>query len=167
VPDGRHQSEQDGRRSGHAEQFAGGNYGANFLVFGNPPGDPNGRSTFQKLTDGTSNIVFFGERYIKCGTCPSGGEAGCWSPLWADANADWRPDICRSGTFATPPNCPLFQSGVPWNNGCVRERAQTLHSGSMVVGMGDGTVRMVSAGLTAAAWGMLCDPRDGGSVTLD
>src|SRR5208337_3310987 len=147
--------------SGSANYFAGGNYGANYLVFGNPTAnDPDGMSTFQTLTDGTSNIVFFAERYIKCGTCLA-SDAGCNSLLWADANSQWRPDLCSTATFANPPNCPLFQSGVPWNNGCISSRAQTVHSGSMNVGMGDGTVRNVSASLASTTWAMLCDPRDG------
>lgn len=153
--------------SGNAEQFAGTNYGANYLVFGNPTANnPNGATKFQKITDGTSNTIFAGERYIKCGTCLA-NDNGCDSPLWADANAQWRPDICRTATYATTPNCPIFQSGIPWNNGCISSRAQTVHAGNMNILMGDGTVRSLSAGLTATTWALLCDPRDGAPVTLD
>lgn len=153
--------------SGNAEKFAGTNYGANYLVFGNPTAnDPNGKSTFQTLTDGTSNTIFVAERYIKCGTCLA-SDVGCDSPLWTDSNSQWRPDICRTATYANPPNCPLFQSSVVWNNGCISSRAQTVHAGSMNVCMGDGTVRTVNASMTASIWAMLCDPRDGGSVTID
>lgn len=154
--------------SGNAEKFAGGNYGANFLVFGNPiANDPNGANKFQKMTDGTSNTIFFAERYIKCGSCVASEASGCFSCLWADANPEWRPDICRTATYAATPNCPLFQAGVPWNNGCTIQRAQTMHMGNMNVCMGDGTVRSVSGSMAAANWAALCDPRDGVPVTID
>ncbi len=154
--------------SGNAERFAGTNYGANYLVFGSPSaGNPNGGARIPAtFTDGTSNTVLFAERYIKCGTCLT-NDNGCWSPLWADANADWRPDICRSATYGVPPNCPLFQDGVVWNNGCDRLRAQTLHSGSMNVLLGDGSVRSVSSSVSALTWAMVTDPRDGNPLPGD
>jgi hypothetical protein len=157
-----------GVNAGNAEKFAGGNYGANYLVFGNvPTNDPNGKAKFQNLTDGTSNIIFVAERYLKCGTCPNETAGGCDSPLWADANAQWRPDICKTATYAATPNCPLFQSGVSWNNGCISARAQTLHSGSMNVVMGDATVRNIAASMSGVNWALLCDPRDGQPASID
>ena len=73
----------------------------------------------------------------------------------------------RSATYANPPNCPLFQSGVLWNSGCDRARAQTMHAGSMNVCMGDGSVRGVSANVSAITWARVCDPRDGNSLDGD
>jgi prepilin-type N-terminal cleavage/methylation domain-containing protein/prepilin-type processing-associated H-X9-DG protein len=155
---------------GNAQWFAGTNYGANFLVFGSPSANnPNGAAAISgSFTDGTSNVVLFAERYIKCGTCPNGETGGgCWSPLWADANADWRPDICRTARYTVTPGCPLFQSGVVWNNGCDRARAQTLHGDSMNVLMGDGSVRSVSSGVSALTWAMAADPRDANPLPGD
>ncbi len=38
---------------------------------------------------------------------------------------------------------------------------QSGHSGGMVVGMGDGSVRTVNAGLSATTWLYACNPKDG------
>jgi len=153
---------------GGADAFTTTNYGGNYLVFGNPrANNPNGAATLTSVKDGTSNTVFFAERYSKCGTCPTGDAipaGGCLSPLYADANGSWRPDICSTATIGSTPNCPLFQSDVPWSNGCVPTRTQSVHPGGILVGMGDGTVRMVSTGCSALTWAMACDPQDG--VTL-
>jgi hypothetical protein len=40
-------------------------------------------------------------------------------------------------------------------------RTQTPHVAGMMVGMGDGSVRAVSPGVSAATWAAACDPRDG------
>jgi prepilin-type N-terminal cleavage/methylation domain-containing protein len=157
---------------GGADAFMTTNYGANYLVFGNPrAANPNGAATLTGIKDGSSNTVFFAERYSKCGTCPTGDAVpagGCMSPLWADANGGWRPDICNTATIGgAAPNCPLFQSDVPWSNGCIFTRAQTVHPGGIMVGMGDGTVRMVSSGVSALTWAMACDPQDGNSLGGD
>jgi prepilin-type N-terminal cleavage/methylation domain-containing protein/prepilin-type processing-associated H-X9-DG protein len=157
--------------TGNAEQFAGGSYVANYLVFGNPLAksqpDPNGAARIPvEMPDGTSNVVFFGERYLKCGTCPT-SEAGCLSPLWADANDIWRPDLCSTARYVTPPNCPLFQAEVNWRSGCEKDRCQTLHSGVLNVLLGDGSVRGVSSNCSALTWAQACDPRDGNALGSD
>src|SRR5581483_3105954 len=158
-----------GVNNSNAEKFAGSNYGGNYLVFGNAGAGidrPNGLARFPiSIVDGTSNTVFFAERYLKCGTCGPPNDTGCTGPLWADANSTWRPDICRSASFATP--CPLFQSNVIWNNGCDDTRAQTLHAGTMNVSLGDASVRTVSGFMTAKTWANICDPRDGAVLGTD
>ena len=160
---------------GQAENWALTNYGANFLVFGDPPdgppkpasfgqppnNTPEGSRKIAAIPDGTSNVLFFGERYGGCGTCPLGDYQFCFSPLWADAGYDWRPALCQTATLDPNYPCLLFQDGVRWDSGCDRNRGQTMHSGVMNICLGDGSVRSLSASIDAVTWDQLCDPQDG------
>ena len=70
--------------------------------------------------------------------------------------------------------CPLFQDRPNWQTGCgwpdtgnntfgyARPHlSQNPHAGGMNVGLGDGSVRTVSRGISASTWARVCDPRDG------
>lgn len=159
---------------GQAENWGLTNYGANFLVFGDPPdgppkppsfgqppnNTPEGSTRISAISDGTSNVMLFGERYGGCGTCPDGSNF-CFSPLWADAGYDWRPALCQTATFDPNYPCLLFQDGVNWDSGCDRNRGQTMHSGVMNICLGDGSVLSVNSSIDAVTWARLCDPQDG------
>jgi hypothetical protein len=86
---------------GAGQNWAVTNYGANFLVFGDPENNSfEGSAKIpNSIPDGTSNTLFFGERYSGCGTCPDGSNV-CLSPLWADTGAG-RPLCARR-----PPTIP-------------------------------------------------------------
>src|SRR5207237_9117952 len=87
---------------GGANGFAVSNYSANYLVFGNPLGANDsqcvqGNSRVAKITDGLSNVIFFGEVFGSCGI--SGGNAGATTSaaaLWADSTRPWRPIMCHN-----------------------------------------------------------------------
>jgi prepilin-type processing-associated H-X9-DG protein len=160
----------------NANVFAATNYGANYLVFGRPPTNtskttnPNGITRLpDDILDGTSNVVMFAERFIKCGTCPTNeGNGQCLSPLWADSNSpNWRAAICFTATLNAAYPCPLFQVNVMWNNGCDPNRAQTLHSGIMNVLLCDGSVRAAGSGVSATTWAQVCNPIDGAALGSD
>ena len=140
------------------------NYGANYLAFGDPvKGNQEGASKMSTFTDGTSNQVFFGERY----GWYSGTPLSC---LWANSENRWSPQICRapgssnSTTTGYAP-CPMFQVMVKYqqaNNST--SGGNSSHIGIMNVGMGDGSVRPMRGTMQAATWAALCDPRDGVTV---
>lgn len=44
---------------------------------------------------------------------------------------------------------------------CVYTTIQTPHSQGMVVGMGDGSIRIVSSGISTRTWEYACYPKDG------
>jgi prepilin-type N-terminal cleavage/methylation domain-containing protein/prepilin-type processing-associated H-X9-DG protein len=159
---------------GGANTWTVGNYAANYLVFGNP----NGVSTAQReqgtsniprtFQDGTSNTIVFTERYGTCGTTPSGNpNAGTtYCNLWSDSNWTWRPVFCVNNINQVPTAagyapCELFQVQPNWVTNCDSTRAQSPHSGGINVCMGDGSVRFVSASVSAATWAAACDPQDG------
>ena len=154
-----------GNPNGPDAGWAVSNYGVNYLVFGNPAANnQEGAARIPaSFPDGTSNVVIFGERYGQYGSTP-------FSSLWGNSGKPWRPQICSAidngGTGYAP--CALFQiqptyqsANGAWSGG------QSGHTGGMNVGLGDGSVRSVSAGVTAATWANACDPRDGNVLGAD
>ena len=140
------------------------NYGANFLVFGNPvTGSQEGTTRMSNLTDGTSNTVFFGERYAWYAGTPL-------SCLWANSENRWSPQICRAPgssntTVAGYAPCPLFQVTPTYQSANdSTSGGQSPHPSAMIVGMGDGSGRYINANIDSTIWSRICDPRDGGVV---
>ena len=165
-----------------SEAWAAGNYGANYLVFGNPPAKTTeGARLMSSITDGTSNTIFFAERYAICSMTGNENSQFTLSNLWADSNGGWRPAFCLGGRNASgqeigdglsaPPTpltsrggyvaCDPFQVAPDWLSACDYRRAQSPHVGGINVGMGDGGVQFISKSVSDATWYNLCDPRDG------
>jgi prepilin-type N-terminal cleavage/methylation domain-containing protein len=164
--------------NGGANGFAVGCYGANYLVFGNPAasgGDyflVQGKSKLPaSVPDGLSNTVFFGEVYGTCSLSRDPANGASAAALWADSTLPWRPIMCHN----TPSKnvnpgyapCLMFQVQPVPLGGCDPSRAQSGHTSGMNVGLGDGSVRFVSQGVSAATWAIVCDPRDGNTPGSD
>ncbi len=152
--------------------WAASNYAANYLVFGNPPKQTTEGSTlFAHIRDGTSNTIFYTERYA---TCSSTGDPETFAiaNAWADSNHYGRPQFCMNGLSApTPPTtrggyvtCLPFQVTPDWAKDCDFTRAESPHTGGMHSCFGDGSVQFISSGISADTWADLCDPRDGNSL---
>jgi prepilin-type N-terminal cleavage/methylation domain-containing protein len=66
---------------------------------------------------------------------------------------------------------PLPQFGPPvrpsGGQQCDPKRVQGFTSSGIMVGMGDGSVRAVSPGISQPTWGRACDPADGGVLGSD
>jgi prepilin-type N-terminal cleavage/methylation domain-containing protein len=163
--------------NGGANGFAVSCYSANYLVFGNPNG--NGDFTCVQgsnrlpasIPDGVSNTIFFGEIYGSCSlsTNPAAGNSA--ASLWADSTLPWRPIMCHN-TASKNVNpgyaaCFLFQVQPKPFGTCDPSRGQSAHTGGTNVGLGDGSVRFVTASVTAQTWASACDPRDGGVLGSD
>jgi prepilin-type N-terminal cleavage/methylation domain-containing protein len=174
-------SNDDGRSlttNGSADNWAVGNYAANYNVFGNPRGSTpearmQGRARLpQTFADGTSKVVVLAERFGTCGNGGSLEDAHTAGSLWSDSNNRWRPVFCINEFDQTPQTagyraCGMFQVAPNWLRGCDSSRAQTAHAGGMSVVMGDGSVRGVSESMAEAAWVAVCDPQDGQSPNGD
>jgi prepilin-type N-terminal cleavage/methylation domain-containing protein/prepilin-type processing-associated H-X9-DG protein len=163
--------------NGGATGFAVGNYTANYLVFGNPAGGSDAdrvqgaASLPRSVPDGLSNTVLFGEAYGSCSlsTDPANGNSA--ASLWADSTLPWRPILCHNSPSknvpAGYPDCYPFQvQPIPFGT-CDPSRGQSPHAGGMNVGLGDGSVRFVSAGVSPTSWAHACDPRDGNPLGSD
>ncbi len=103
------------------------------------------------FSDGTSNTIVFGERYTVCGMMAVGWAMGmCGNP----------PTWPYSFTNATFPSLPLPQP-APSQANCDSMRLQSPYSGGLLVSMGDGSVRMISGGVSQYCWNLALNPADG------
>ena len=152
--------------NGPATDWAFTNYAGNYNVFGNVfTPDLQGETTFAMITDGTSNTIFFAERYGTCGNSGNVNAATTFSPLWGDASNSWRPSFCVNLTDQTPTAvgytaCEIFQVMPNAISGCNSNQAQTPHA-AIMVGAGDGSVRSVASSISANTWANACNPADG------
>jgi prepilin-type N-terminal cleavage/methylation domain-containing protein len=164
--------------NGGANGFSVGNYSANYLVFGNPLGSGDYVCTQgsaripASIPDGTSNTVFFGEVYGSCSTSTDPASGISTASLWADSTRPWRPIMCHNTTDKTVnpgyAACRPFQvRPIPFGTCDPSSGGQSAHTGGMNVGLGDGSVRFVSQGVTPATWAHACDPRDGNVLGSD
>ena len=150
----------------NANQYAYGNYGANYLVFGDPRRQSTeGAARFvRSFPDGLSRTMMYAEKY---GSCVLGGNLNAeeaWSNQWCNSNPPFRPAFCMNGRF--PPTTPYspclpFQSSPDWKQGCEGWRAQAIHNGGINVCMSDGSVRFITENISDSTWASLADPRDG------
>jgi prepilin-type N-terminal cleavage/methylation domain-containing protein len=148
--------------------FASTSYAGNLLVF-----DPRGSKTIvTAFPDGTSNTVIFAERYKVC--APSWG--GYTGPAWA-----MHPSYVGHG-WDTPAfgwhdygigYDPSFSNGsmpfqvAPALAACDWTVTQGAHTGTMQVGLGDGSVRGVTASVSVTTWVNACNPNDGNPLGPD
>jgi len=166
------------------------NYAFNICVFGTGAGwggDQKPGSLVNAMPDGTSNTVIFGERYKLCQ--PSSG--GHTDPVWAanpqnTPNGPWAvgafgystwssgntgvsglggnlgttyyPDVTSRGNG--PGGNIAFQT-APSASNCNWYALQSAHTGTMQVGLGDGSVRGVSPSISLQTWIYACYPSDG------
>jgi prepilin-type N-terminal cleavage/methylation domain-containing protein len=133
--------------------YGGTSYTCNYLVFGNTPGgSARIPATF---ADGTSNTLLFGQIYTNCGGMAVGWQMGmCGNP----------PTWPYYYTAANYLSLPLPQLGIN-PNACDPMRMQSPYAGGMIVGLGDGSVRPVSSGVSLYSWNLALNPADG--LTFD
>jgi hypothetical protein len=138
------------------------------------------------FADGTSNTVVFAERYMVCAS-PSGSAMNRAEVYWGETCLDcWSPYTCNrinsAGNAGNPPlfyasqgavhltpnndfklNSPLAQVPQikPTQQTCDPCRLQGFWTGGTLVGMGDGSVRLVSGGISQQTWSDATNPADG------
>jgi prepilin-type N-terminal cleavage/methylation domain-containing protein len=120
---------------------ATGNYAANSQVF------VPGANLTRSFPDGTSNTITIAERYQVCN--------GAWF-YWGVSPIP----LTKPPTFKVPTSGAPFQV-VPGANVCDPNVANSPHSGGMQVGLGDGSVRSLGAGLSLTTFQLACNPSDG------
>jgi prepilin-type N-terminal cleavage/methylation domain-containing protein len=145
---------------------------------GGVPMKRNMRNIVQ-VTDGTSNTILYTTRTTVCLLSPQPhrpGYSGDYYNIAPYANAgswfQWMPVInyfpngSASAGYITGADTK-FQVRPIWNNrstaNCDFRLATAVDSGGILVGMGDGSVRTVSPGITGATWYAAKTP-DGGEV---
>src|SRR5438552_1380899 len=126
------------------------NYAANLMVF-----DPRGPgSIVTGMPDGTSNTVMFAERFKVCAPTWGGYTGAGWAmqPAYVGHGRDtpvfgWRDmGIGYDPSFNGGRGFPYQVAPSP--SACDWYVTQSGHTGGMVVGMGDGSVRTVPASMS-------------------
>jgi prepilin-type N-terminal cleavage/methylation domain-containing protein len=158
--------------------FASTDYAANLMVF-----DPKGPGTIvSAMPDGTSNTVIFAERYKVCAPTWGGYTGSAWALHPAYVGHGWdTPVIGWHDYLSNPPLAglgggfdPSFNGGTgqafqvaPAISACDWRVAQGAHTGGIVVGLGDGSVRTVAQGLSLTTWTEAGVPNDGNPLGSD
>jgi hypothetical protein len=152
-----------------------GNYAGNFQVFGNPDAGDVPYSNLQtsldlvKISDGTSNTVFFGEKLRSCNQdyAPLWGH-GWWNisymAIFAFGSRDGSTGYVSQSEFAGQVGVNAKFQAVPmqpWGALCNPALTQQIHTSGILVGMGDGGVRSVSPGVSNATWWSALTPTGG------
>jgi len=155
------------------DNYGSSSYAANVNVFW-----PRGTSgVMVQMPDGTSQTVMFAERFKNCSPDSAHG-GGCTLPAWAWNTIRNGGDCWTSPTFGSPfgqMNCGGanyssggvgFQAG-PSVQACNWYVTQGGHTGAMMAGLGDGSVRVVSSGISVTTWVNACTPNDGNALGSD
>ncbi len=155
----------DGSLNSNVQRYKYGssNYAANLAVF-----DPKGPGTIvTSMPDGTSQTVIFAERYKVCAPTWGGYTGGAWAMHPASVGHGWDTPVFGWRDRGVGYD-PSFNGGVgfafqanPSASACDWRVTQGAHSGVMVVGLGDGSVRLVSSDVSLATWIAACTPNDG------
>jgi prepilin-type N-terminal cleavage/methylation domain-containing protein len=128
------------------------------------------------ITDGTSNTIFYTTRTAVCERSSTPYRPSYTAPLYniapyANANSwfEWMPVINYWRDGASNPGyidgaATKFQSNPTWAGTtatCDFRLATQMGSGGILVGLGDGSVRTVSPGVSGATWWAAMTPASG------
>jgi prepilin-type N-terminal cleavage/methylation domain-containing protein len=154
---------------------AGTSYVPNEWVFGSDPAP--GTSTWiannkppsaripATFVDGTSNTIVFAEKYMECGSSSSSVADFYWGETGGACDRTGGPGGNGStpGFYTlNPPQAKPIPRGTC--NPCM---LQGPWGGGIMVGLGDGSTRLVSTGITQATWAYAVQPADGQTLGSD
>jgi prepilin-type processing-associated H-X9-DG protein len=130
------------------------NYLANYNAWAIPARGPTAPpTTLLAMTDGTSNIVLFGEGYADCDRA---GRYAMLSWYYHSFGIDWYGQA----------NTLMFQD-QPRFDACDNWRAQSNHRGGMNVALADSSVRVVAPSISQQTWTRALLPTDGQTLGSD
>jgi hypothetical protein len=115
-------------------------YASNYFAFLGGNRDVPGKTRYPaSFPDGTSQTIFFAERYCTTGTDPNNGH------IWNEDGQDFN----QYSGYCYQTSLPQY--GVP-SISADMFRYQAFSSAGIVVAMGDGSVRMVGNGIQPGTW---------------
>jgi prepilin-type N-terminal cleavage/methylation domain-containing protein len=140
-------------------QTAGGSYGSvppSIVGFANQNGNYGYARFPASIPDGTSNTIFWIEKMGRCQGTPS---------LWATSTLTGNQDTPVIGFWTTSPNI-YPQIGVNTNT-CTYSQPSSGHTGAILAGLGDGSVKMIAQGLSSYTLNLALIPNDGWNLNSD
>jgi prepilin-type N-terminal cleavage/methylation domain-containing protein len=175
----------DGLVAVNGVRFGATCYVANGLGAGQaaPPG-PQGQTRLEEITnaDGLSNTILHAEKYARCSNTNmlppfrDGGAAWAYCAAlpfpWQPAPMDLPPRAFQPGFAiaglanlgapdAIAPGSKFQVRPTPFAGNCDPTRAATAHPGGIQVGLADGSVRTLSAGVSGSTWWAAVTPAGG------
>jgi len=154
----------NGWSTAQVSSWMGASYGANQQLFGGiHVGGTNADTpafNIGNIPDGSSNTIAFGETYstVETNSCgnlwsyPGIDWSWCWTPVMANSRS-WGGGI-GSGAYTVPQIAPTQANATKYQN-------QSAHTGQILVGMMDGSVRGVTGSISASTWYYAIQPADG------
>jgi hypothetical protein len=123
--------------------------------------------------DGVSNTVVFAEKYTFCAigvpaSLYTGGnqcdQPNCGGTNWGDPELDYYPPVF--GWYYQGPAGNYFQVRPIFTN-CDPMRPSGPHTGGILAGLGDGSVRLCAQGMSPNTWFTALVPNDGNPMPAD
>jgi prepilin-type N-terminal cleavage/methylation domain-containing protein len=142
-------------------------YATNYQVMGTVVNDQIKYKGIMTVPDGLSNTIFTAEKLAVCDkpTFSGASAGGPYYNIWAYARTAWPEWNPVFGYQITGPASkfqvnPTFRGPTAT---CDPRYASAPRSAGILVGLGDGSVRMLAAGVSPDTWWRACTP-DGGEV---
>jgi len=134
-------------------------YASNLYVFGTASGFSKA-SIPKTFRDGTSSTIVFFERYASCQGYEHTWADWYWAlPYWPWVGVGGNDTPPPPGTPGYPPD--MRPEWAPMDTQCTYTNVQSFFDGGIIVGLGDGSVRVVTPDITAATWFYAINPNDG------
>jgi hypothetical protein len=168
--------------------FGASGYAPNGLISGTadlsttpPTGSPQGKMRFADILDGTSNTILHAEKYARCSTTALPMGIGDGGTAWAYCTAPhfpWQPPpmtlppksfqpgfaiaalVGRGVPDVIGPGSIFQVQPTPFLGNCDPTRASTSHS-AIVVGLADGSVRLLNPSMSRDVWWAALTPAGG------
>ncbi|MGH7170411.1 MAG: DUF1559 domain-containing protein [Gemmataceae bacterium] len=144
-------------------------YAANALVFGisavsgkgaavgfnSGAGYAGGARFPASIPDGTSNTILWIEKLGECHTTSANSSGTTWANTTLNSA-----HVGAVGVFRTPPSA-YFQIAATDSTCITYTNASTGHTGAIMAGLGDASVRTIAQGMSSTTYGLALNPNDG------
>jgi len=157
-------------------------------------GRPRWQDVSTAMPDGTSNTICFAHRYKVCSSTIYGTTRNPWwgnprntggakqtpgfgfTDYWRDnpqqPNARFLASTTSGASFSSGSPSGAGGTGIPFQttpppDGCQQNITQSPHPSAMLVGLGDGSVRLVNPSVATQTWYNACHPYDGRPLASD